>query len=213
QGPAAGARPRRERDRPRRIPAGAALAAGETGEPAAQPEARPPPGRRARDRRGGQHGACRQALPGPLSEAGASYTRRALRRLIRPTKRPSPALRTAVRIGAGAAVAASIIVPAFRRRLKAKPAVSVAAAVAGPPALAVLRPRTRKRDVALYALQMWGFTAAHEIPYDDPDALRRRLRIDYPIKIDRRIGGGVLPNARLQRALAHPENPTLLDRA
>ncbi len=91
--------------------------------------------------------------------------------------------------------------------------MSVAAAVAGPPALAVLRPRTRKRDVALYALQMWGFTAAHEIPYDDPDALRRRLRIDYPIKIDRRIGGGVLPNARLQRALAHPENPTLLDRA
>jgi membrane-associated phospholipid phosphatase len=136
-----------------------------------------------------------------------------LRRLTRPTKRPSPALRKAVRIGAGAAVAASILVPAFRRKLKAPPAVSIAAAVAGPPALAVLRPRTRKRDVALYALQMWGFTMVHEIPYDDPEALRRRLRIHYPIKIDRWLGGGRLPNARLQRALAHPENPTALDRA
>lgn len=83
--------------------------------------------------------------------------------------------------------------------------------MAGPLALAVLRPRTHGRDIALYALQMWGFTTVHEIPYDDPEALRRRLRIHYPIRIDRAIGGGELPNARLQRALAHPESPTALD--
>jgi membrane-associated phospholipid phosphatase len=59
---------------------------------------------------------------------------------------------------------------------------------------------------------MWGFTMAHEVPYDDPEALRRRLRIRYPIRLDRAIGGGELPNARLQRALADPEEPHALDR-
>ena len=107
---------------------------------------------------------------------------------------------------------AAVVVPAMRRRLGIHPAVTIAVAAAGPPALAVLKPRTRTRDVALYALQMWGFTMAHEIPYDDPDALRRRLRIQYPIQADRLIGGGELPNARLQRALADPQEPNVLDR-
>ena len=53
---------------------------------------------------------------------------------------------------------------------------------------------------------------AHEIPYDDPDALRRRLKIDYPIRADRLLGGGELPNTRLQRALANPAEPNALDR-
>ena len=53
---------------------------------------------------------------------------------------------------------------------------------------------------------------AHEVPYDDPEALRRRLRIRYPIRIDRAIGGGELPNARLQRAFADPAEPNALDR-
>jgi membrane-associated phospholipid phosphatase len=101
----------------------------------------------------------------------------------------------------------------MRRRLGAPAALTVAAAAAGPPALAVLRPRTPARDVALYAVQMWGFVMAHEVPYDDPAALRERLRIHYPIRLDRALGGGELPNARLQRALADPEDPTALDRA
>lgn len=117
-----------------------------------------------------------------------------------------------MRAGAAAAVVASIAVPALRRRLRAPAAVTIAAAAAGPPALAVLTPRTRKRDVALYALQMWGFTMAHEVPYDDPEAARRRVRIRYPIILDRAIGGGELPTARLQRALANPASPTVLDR-
>jgi len=104
------------------------------------------------------------------------------------------------------------VLPALRRRLGLHPAATLAIAAAGPPALAVLKPRTRTRDVALYALQMWGFTMAHEIPYDDPDALRERLRIHYPIRFDRAIGGGELPNARLQRALADPAEPNVLDR-
>ena len=84
--------------------------------------------------------------------------------------------------------------------------------MAGPAGVAVLWPRTRTRDVFLYALQMWGFVMAHEIPYDDPDALRRRLRIDYPIRADRLLGGGRLPNTALQRAFANPAQPNALDR-
>ena len=92
--------------------------------------------------------------------------------------------------------------PLARRRLKIPPKVTVAACAAGPLALAVLQPRTKRRDVALFALQMWAFTMAHEMPYDDPVRLRQRLRTRYPIAIDRALGGGSLPNARLQRAFA-----------
>ena len=76
----------------------------------------------------------------------------------------------------------------------------------------MLRPRTPKRDVALFALQMWGFAVAHELPYDNPEALRERLHIRYPIRFDRRLGGGELPNVRLQRALSRPDGASALDR-
>lgn len=110
-------------------------------------------------------------------------------------------MRTLVRAGAAAALAAAVVTPLVRRKLKIPAAVTTGALAAGPLAIAVLGPRTKKRDVALFTAQMWGFVQAHELPYDDPEALERRLRIDYPIRLDRRIGGGALPNARLQRAL------------
>ena len=121
-------------------------------------------------------------------------------------------MRLAVRAGAAAALAAALVVPPMRRRLRVPAAATTAACVAGPMALAVLRPRTPKRDVALFALQMWGFLMAHELPYDNPEALRRRLHVRYPIRTDRRLGGGELPTMRLQRALARPGEVTALDR-
>ncbi|MGC1852829.1 MAG: phosphatase PAP2 family protein, partial [Solirubrobacterales bacterium] len=78
--------------------------------------------------------------------------------------------------------------------------------------LAVLYPRSHKRDVAMYALQMWAFTMVHELPYDDPERLRARLRIRYPIVADRLIGLGQLPNVRLQRALARLPRVGILNR-
>ena len=121
---------------------------------------------------------------------------------MRRRSRPSSALRLAVRAGAVGAIGAAIAVPLSRRRTRLPTGVTVAACAAGPLALAVLRPRSKRRDVALFALQMWAFTVAHELPYDDPDRLRTRLRTRYPIRVDRLIGGGKLPNARLQRAFA-----------
>lgn len=100
------------------------------------------------------------------------------------------------------AIGAAVAVPLLRRRLRIPTGATVAACATGPLALAVLQPRSKRRDVALFALQMWAFTVAHELPYDDPDRLRARLRTRYPIRVDRMLGGGQLPNARLQRAFS-----------
>jgi len=118
----------------------------------------------------------------------------------------------AVRAGAAGAVAVAVAVPLLRKRLRAPVTVTIGACAAGPLALAVLSPRSRKRDVALFAMQMWAFTMVHELPYDDPGRLRARLRGRYPIVADRLIGFGRLPNARLQRALAGRRHTNRLDR-
>lgn len=120
--------------------------------------------------------------------------------------------RTALRLGAMGALAAAVIVPHVRRRLRIPTAVTVASTVAAPLAMAVLWPRSRKRDAALFFGQMWAFAVSHELPYDNPERLRRRLRVEYPIRLDRWIGRGELPNARLQRALYHGRHGSLLTR-
>jgi membrane-associated phospholipid phosphatase len=126
--------------------------------------------------------------------------------------RPSSALRLGVRAGAVSAVAAAVVVPLLRRRLRIPAPVTIAACAAGPLGLAVLQPRSKKRDVALFAMQMWAFTVVHELPYDDPERLLARLRTRYPIVADRALGGGTLPNVRLQRALARLPRVGAIDR-
>ena len=111
-----------------------------------------------------------------------------------------------------AGLAAAVAIPLLRRKLKIPAAVTATALAAGPPSLAVVGRRTRLRDAGMYALQMWMFTMGHELPYDDPDAARRRLRVHYPIRPDRFLGGGELPNVRLQRGLAGLGRRNAIDR-
>lgn len=106
-----------------------------------------------------------------------------------------------MRAGAIGALVAAVVVPHVRKQLKIPPTVTVISTLSAPMAIAILWPRSRKRDLGLFFGQMWAFAVSHELPYDNPDRLRERLRIDYPIKVDRWIGRGVLPNARLQQAL------------
>jgi membrane-associated phospholipid phosphatase len=73
-----------------------------------------------------------------------------------------------------------------------------------PLALALARPRSGWRDAGIYALQMWAYIAHYEMPNDDPDKLLARLRVDYPIRGDRILGGGSPPTVRLQRLLGRP---------
>jgi membrane-associated phospholipid phosphatase len=117
-----------------------------------------------------------------------------------------------VRAGAAGALGAAIAVPLLRRRLRIPAPVTVAACAGGPLAIAVLQPRSKKRDVALYAMQMWAFIMVHEVPFDDPQRLRDRLRSRYPIVADRALGAGRLPNTRLQQALARLPRVGVVDR-
>jgi membrane-associated phospholipid phosphatase len=122
-------------------------------------------------------------------------------------------VRNVVKGAAVAGLVAAVAVPLLRRKLKIPAAATVAALAAGPPSLAVVGRRTRLRDAGMYALQMWMFTVGHELPYDDPEAARSRLRVGYPIRVDRVLGGGELPNIRLQKALAGLGRRNAVDRA
>ena len=112
-------------------------------------------------------------------------------------------LSTAIRAAAVTVIAAGVAAPLVRRRLKLPPPVVTATAAATPFALCVLVPRTRARDTAACALQMWAYLATYKMPNDDPEALQRRVRVAYPVRVDRLIGGGTTPTLRVQRALAH----------
>ncbi len=99
-------------------------------------------------------------------------------------------------------VAAGVIAPLVRRRVKAPVVVTQAVAFGAPFALCVAVPRSRKRDVATCTLQMLAYLCAYKSPHDDPEALERRVHVEYPIVVDRILGLGELPTVRLQRALA-----------
>jgi membrane-associated phospholipid phosphatase len=97
-----------------------------------------------------------------------------------------------------------VAAPMVRNRLRLRrPLVSVLAWQT-PAALAVATPRTPLRDAAIYALQMWAYFAHYDMPDDDPDELLGRLKVEYPIDVDRALGGGTCPTVRLQAALGRP---------
>ena len=48
---------------------------------------------------------------------------------------------------------------------------------------------------------MWAYFAHFDMADDDPEALLRRLKVDYPIEFDRAIAFGTTPTIRLQRSL------------
>ena len=109
---------------------------------------------------------------------------------------PPVARGRALRISAWALVAAGVAAPALRRRARLpKPAVA-AAAWSAPVALCVALPRSRRRDVAACLLQMWAYVAMYEMPNDDPEALRARVRDRLP--------GPHRPRDRLRRAARRP---------
>ena len=82
--------------------------------------------------------------------------------------------------------------------------VTAALAWQAPLSLALAFPRTRTRDAGIYALQMWAYIASYEMPNDKPEQLARRVKVGYPIAVDRVIGFGETPTIRLQRVLGRP---------
>ncbi len=101
-------------------------------------------------------------------------------------------------------MAIGVAAPLARHRLRLRVPVVTALSFSAPVALSVAVPRTRARDVGIYALQMWAYYAHYDMPDDDPERLLARTRVDYPARIDRMLGAGELPTHRLQRALGRP---------
>jgi hypothetical protein len=115
-------------------------------------------------------------------------------------------------VAAWAAVCGGIALPLARKRLRLPAPATALVAGAAPFGLAVAVPRSKKRDAAVYALQMWAYIVLHELPHDDPERLERRVHVDYPLAVDRALFGRT-PTPVLQRALRSGESPTVLDHA
>jgi membrane-associated phospholipid phosphatase len=106
----------------------------------------------------------------------------------------------------------AIALTTLRRRARLPTWLSLAIASAAPLAVAAaLPPRSRQRYVAAGAAYMWLFKLSWELPADDERTHRRRLRIDYPIRADSALGGGIPPTLRLQRALRDDDDVSALD--
>jgi membrane-associated phospholipid phosphatase len=99
-------------------------------------------------------------------------------------------------------VLAGVAAPLLRKRVSAPPLLTQTIAFGAPVGLCIAVPRTRGRDVATCALQMWAYLAAYKAPHDDARAQAERVHVRYPIVADRVLGLGELPTVRLQRALA-----------
>jgi hypothetical protein len=129
--------------------------------------------------------------------------------MIRRTLRPSSRV---LRSGAWALVATGVAGPLLRKRLRIPPPAITVTSIAAPFAMCVAARRSPARDVATVLLQMWGYIAHYEMPNDDPRSLERRVRIDYPVRLDRLLGLGTLPGLRLQRAFSRTGRITLFDK-
>jgi membrane-associated phospholipid phosphatase len=86
-------------------------------------------------------------------------------------------------------------------------------AFAAPVAIAAAFGRSRKRDGAVWAAQMWAYKASFEMPNDREEWLRRRAHLDYPIAVDSVIGLGTPPGQRLQRRFRSRGRLSVLDKA
>jgi membrane-associated phospholipid phosphatase len=103
-------------------------------------------------------------------------------------------------------VVVGVVTPLVRHRLRLRAPVVSALSWPAPVALALAAPRTPLRDASIYALQMWAYFAHFDMPDDDPDALLRRLKVDYPICFDRALALGTPPTIRLQRSLGREDH-------
>jgi membrane-associated phospholipid phosphatase len=93
------------------------------------------------------------------------------------------------------------------------PAMTTAWLFAAPVAIAAGFRRSRLRDSAMWATQMWAYKNAFELPADRDRRQRERAHVDYPLVLDARLSGGQPPPRRLQRRLRHRGRLSALDKA
>ena len=92
---------------------------------------------------------------------------------------------SAIRAAAWGAVVVGAAAPLVRRRLRLPPPGVTAAAAAAPIGLSVAMRRSARRDVAVVCLQMYAYVTTYQMPNDDPERLRARVRVHYPVRAER----------------------------
>lgn len=112
-----------------------------------------------------------------------------------------------------AAASAGVVLARKRDDIGLPRPATAGLALSVPVSLAAALPGGRLRSASVWAAHMWAYKIMFELPYDRPDWLRRRMRVDYPIRVDRFIGAGRPPGQRLQAALRRPPALTPLDYA
>jgi PAP2 superfamily len=116
-------------------------------------------------------------------------------------------------VTAWALVATGMAAPMVRRRLRLPAAAVLGAGAVAPVAAYAAMPPGRRRQMTVCVLNMWVYTAAYKMPHDDSRRQGERVRIQYPIAIDRVLGLGLTPTLRLQRAFAKPGAVNRFERA
>ena len=99
-----------------------------------------------------------------------------------------------------------------RRDLGIPRPLSNVLAASAPLNVAAALPRGRTRNALLWAAHMWAYKVAFEIPYDRPDRMRSRLRVDQPLRFDSTLARGKPPTQRLQQSLRTNARVNWLDR-
>lgn len=110
-------------------------------------------------------------------------------------------------------VPAAVTLARVRRKIGIPGSIALAVAYGAPFAMRRALPAGRSRMCGVWLAHMWAYKVAFEVPYDRPEKLRRRLRVDEPIRADTAIGFGLPPGQRLQRRLRNPPTLTTLDKA
>lgn len=113
---------------------------------------------------------------------------------------------------APAAALAAYAVVRWREPLGVPRPLVACATAAWPAAVARGLPAGRLRSYATFLAHTASYFESFELPHDDQGAQRRRLRIRYPIAIDRALGRGLVPGSRLQALRRRPALRALLDR-
>ena len=108
-------------------------------------------------------------------------------------------------------VPAVVALGTVRRRIGLPRPITIPVASSAPLAVAVALPRGRWRSAAVWATYLWLFYVAHQIPFDQPDKIKRRVRVRQSVRLDSAIGLGAPLPLRLQRALRSPPRLTPLD--
>jgi membrane-associated phospholipid phosphatase len=131
---------------------------------------------------------------------------------LHPVFGKSPTSIRARQVTGMAGVSCSVIVARARKRLGLPPAVTTACLFAAPASILAAFRQSKLRDAAAWVAQMLAYKNAFELPNDAPDRLRKRVRVEYPIAVDARIGAGLPTGQRLQRRLRQRGHLSGLDK-